>query len=537
MNSSLRSSVRTLQTATSPPEGSFSYTTDQTVISDLPPCICYKDAPMQEIAVSSTSYHMKLVSIDLHGTGTNIAVVSPGEQSSIKVLGSYYDDNSYCSGCVFQGYIGPSFLPESSWPCLYSGNGGGAFNREESYLSFTAPETEGIYEFRAFFTLDFNCLSSGHTGVNGVSPVATLIVYNGIEEKTACSSVCCVEGVRESIPHLTGGNCTHTFDECMPFGLGQMYLAVIVGFVGWSLFVGCACILFHCHVRSDAFQLKAWWHILLATTFYSKFQNAVNYFICRVITYFFCPMRSPDQLNGLLKRFALRLTVNAIGLGLPPFLCTFFVYCCMVLERNGCRIETGAPMDTELFVFFCVIIAPTPIFIYCVGQSARMQHNAIIRSRFGYSSDLAAVYDFVTRSFLPYKWALLPWHVRRLPGYSWAHAGTGSRMSEAEGSRQVNPAGIIELATITLTGMNRIESDSIRNYSSPLTAKKPDDGDCVICLEEFSDEDYTSEIVRQLVNCKHAFHEGCLRNWVRGTHGYGLTRTCPTCRAPVDLKT
>ena len=95
---------------------------------------------------------------------------------------------------------------------------------------------------------------------------------------------------------------------------------------------------------------------------------------------------------------------------------------------------------------------------------------------------------------------------------------------------------MIQLATITLTGMNRVESDSIRNYSAPLNAKQPDDGDCVICMEEFSNEDYASERVRQLVNCKHAFHEVCLRNWVRGTHGYGATRTCPTCRATVDLK-
>ena len=57
---------------------------------------------------------------------------------------------------------------------------------------------------------------------------------------------------------------------------------------------------------------------------------------------------------------------------------------------------------------------------------------------------------------------------------------------------------------------------------------------CSICLEDFTLEDFQNDRVRQLKACGHSFHENCLRNWVRGEHGYGVTRTCPLCRLSVD---
>ncbi|XP_054808133.1 brassinosteroid-responsive RING protein 1-like [Prosopis cineraria] len=46
---------------------------------------------------------------------------------------------------------------------------------------------------------------------------------------------------------------------------------------------------------------------------------------------------------------------------------------------------------------------------------------------------------------------------------------------------------------------------------------------CAVCLYEFDGDDE----IRQLTNCTHVFHRGCLDRWM----GYDR-RTCPLCRAP-----
>ena len=57
--------------------------------------------------------------------------------------------------------------------------------------------------------------------------------------------------------------------------------------------------------------------------------------------------------------------------------------------------------------------------------------------------------------------------------------------------------------------------------------------ECAICLSN------TSNLVFVLSNCRHFFHEGCLRTWVqsvrRRTGNFG-TATCPTCRTPLDIE-
>ncbi|XP_062217523.1 brassinosteroid-responsive RING protein 1-like [Phragmites australis] len=50
------------------------------------------------------------------------------------------------------------------------------------------------------------------------------------------------------------------------------------------------------------------------------------------------------------------------------------------------------------------------------------------------------------------------------------------------------------------------------------------DGDCAVCLSSIGSGDE----VRQLSNCRHGFHRGCLDGWMAHDQ-----RTCPLCRAPL----
>ncbi len=48
--------------------------------------------------------------------------------------------------------------------------------------------------------------------------------------------------------------------------------------------------------------------------------------------------------------------------------------------------------------------------------------------------------------------------------------------------------------------------------------------DCGICCESLSN----GEIIRHLPNCKHIFHTGCIKRWLKNH------QTCPLCRTPTD---
>ncbi|KAL6505609.1 hypothetical protein OROHE_022988 [Orobanche hederae] len=52
-----------------------------------------------------------------------------------------------------------------------------------------------------------------------------------------------------------------------------------------------------------------------------------------------------------------------------------------------------------------------------------------------------------------------------------------------------------------------------------------DDGQCVVCLEEWGDGETAKEMP-----CKHRFHGGCIEKWLK------INRCCPVCRyeMPVD---
>eukprot|EP00518_Triparma_eleuthera_P006872 CAMPEP_0182468724 /NCGR_PEP_ID=MMETSP1319-20130603/15925_1 /TAXON_ID=172717 /ORGANISM="Bolidomonas pacifica, Strain RCC208" /LENGTH=577 /DNA_ID=CAMNT_0024668953 /DNA_START=30 /DNA_END=1760 /DNA_ORIENTATION=+ len=525
---------RTLQTATSPPSGRFTYADDSTALLQ-PQCICYKDAPKLNIRLSSSSYHLKLDGIDLHNTGTNIAVVSPGEWSTLKVWGRYDDDHSYCDGCIFQGYIGSSFLPQEKWSCLYTGNGGGRFGTKK--ISFNAPEQEGVYEFLAYMSLDYNCLKKDISGSPAPNlPVATLIVRDPAqsEGRSLCSDVCCVQEVGESLKSISNGNCTHIAPPCIPveLGLGRLYAYLLLGYIAWSLLAASICVLCTCLFTGDNLHLSVSWHAIFETTFYSKRQNAINYWAHQRIPRF-CTGFFPSSRTNMARRLGLWLAVNAYGILVPPFLLMYMVYCIVVFINADCLTESG------MVVVYAMSFALALIYLFCTMTAAGVQHNAIISVRFGHSSILLDEYNLVNSSCLPLLFKHLPWHKRRLRSFAWSEPGAigappGGEVGalSAEDPRNGYAPSRIELATISITGMNRVESDSIRNYSAPLE-KQNDDSECVICMEEFSDKDYASESVRQLVNCKHMFHETCLRNWVRGTHGYGATRTCPICRTPV----
>ena len=91
-----------------------------------------------------------------------------------------------------------------------------------------------------------------------------------------------------------------------------------------------------------------------------------------------------------------------------------------------------------------------------------------------------------------------------------------------------DPAFNVELPRQNQRGA--VESDSIRVYSRQISdlGRKEND-DCAICFEPLTKDS------RRLANCDHAFHEKCLKGWVRSDKR-GKSRTCPICRVEVDVK-
>jgi len=60
------------------------------------------------------------------------------------------------------------------------------------------------------------------------------------------------------------------------------------------------------------------------------------------------------------------------------------------------------------------------------------------------------------------------------------------------------------------------------SFSKGLSARGVVNEQCAICLEELE----ARHKVRELGNCCHAFHEGCINKWVENGQV-----TCPLCRA------
>ena len=87
-----------------------------------------------------------------------------------------------------------------------------------------------------------------------------------------------------------------------------------------------------------------------------------------------------------------------------------------------------------------------------------------------------------------------------------------------------------------------VESDSIRTYSRPMSLPSLGGEDhlggvgwspeCSICMERMTLDQVRAEEVRVINACEHAFHEGCLKMWVRGANQNH--RNCPLCRVEVD---
>lgn len=92
-----------------------------------------------------------------------------------------------------------------------------------------------------------------------------------------------------------------------------------------------------------------------------------------------------------------------------------------------------------------------------------------------------------------------------------------------------------------MLGQSNPTSDFVQRYSARLRHRRqtfeqleidtvtPEEGDCSVCLEAFTPE----RQVKCLPECKHKFHEECLRAW------YARGDTCPVCRSrfskPLEL--
>uniref|UniRef100_A0A7N1A385 RING-type E3 ubiquitin transferase n=1 Tax=Kalanchoe fedtschenkoi TaxID=63787 RepID=A0A7N1A385_KALFE len=84
-----------------------------------------------------------------------------------------------------------------------------------------------------------------------------------------------------------------------------------------------------------------------------------------------------------------------------------------------------------------------------------------------------------------------------------------------------NPAWLIATVGMPMEIINKIASYKYR--------KQPDvveEGmDCSVCLGDFQED----ETLRQLPNCRHAFHIQCIDTWLK-SH-----TSCPLCRSKIEL--
>lgn len=58
-----------------------------------------------------------------------------------------------------------------------------------------------------------------------------------------------------------------------------------------------------------------------------------------------------------------------------------------------------------------------------------------------------------------------------------------------------------------------------------MTIEETNDLTCSICLDNFQQ----GEVVKSINECKHKYHENCLRTWYDNDNG-GNGDTCPVCR-------
>jgi hypothetical protein len=76
----------------------------------------------------------------------------------------------------------------------------------------------------------------------------------------------------------------------------------------------------------------------------------------------------------------------------------------------------------------------------------------------------------------------------------------------------------------------RIKQIAIRNIIKKNTTKIKYDKELDICTICFDEYDYYSDI-RKLINCRHNYHEKCIKEWIVTYN----KNDCPVCRTPIKI--
>ncbi|ETO20757.1 hypothetical protein RFI_16461 [Reticulomyxa filosa] len=115
-------------------------------------------------------------------------------------------------------------------------------------------------------------------------------------------------------------------------------------------------------------------------------------------------------------------------------------------------------------------------------------------------------------------------------GFMQINAGSGS-LKKKKKKKKFNPKVVLHY--IYYYKYIYISKDD-ESIFEPLVLEDLDENHrkCMVCLEEFSEEDKKEKKIIKLCVCKsHGFHKECIAPWVQ------LKNFCPYCRTQIDTKT
>jgi hypothetical protein len=136
--------------------------------ADEPAALCTAVTP---ITYSALGRHLTFDTVDLNGTGSTVATVSPGATVTLRLVGGWIDTDSTCGSCSTQFYARMNGVFSL---CLGSTSGNRSFDLS---TSFTAPSTPGVYIVNPRTSWLYGCDGSTHVSTSfGPSSIATLIV-------------------------------------------------------------------------------------------------------------------------------------------------------------------------------------------------------------------------------------------------------------------------------------------------------------------------------------------------------------------------
>jgi len=143
---------------------------------------------------------------------------------------------------------------------------------------------------------------------------------------------------------------------------------------------------------------------------------------------------------------------------------------------------------------------------------------------------VAALFVFSAATFLCSKWRRHGWRAPS-PSQRRDAAGDDVELGHGHGAAPgLDDAALAAYPTLLYSSSSEKEKDEEtegpRDGAGETAAAAGGSGSdaarCAVCLADYADGDE----LRRLPGCRHAFHRGCVDQWLR------RRPTCPVCRAP-----